>query len=61
MIVDVTDITMASLRRYFTEEEVIALVESGWDSDAGSHAGGISSDEEFELNVQLGLDNDFTW
>ena len=51
---------MASRRRYFTEEEVIALVESGWDSDAGSHAGGISSDEEFELNVQLGLDNDFT-
>ena len=50
---------MARRQRYLTEEEIAALVESGWNSDADSNAGGIPSDEEFVLNMQLGLDNDF--
>ena len=51
---------MASRQWYLTEEEIAALVESGWDSDADSNAGCISSDEELQLNMQLGLDGDFT-
>ena len=50
---------MASRSRYLTGEEIAALLESGWDSDADSKAGGISSDEEFVLNMQLGLDDNF--
>ena len=51
---------MVSWHRFLIELEVIALVESGWDSDADSNAGGISSDEECKLIVQPGLDYDFT-
>ena len=51
---------MASRWRYLTEEEIVGLVKSGWDSNADSNAGGSSSDQEFILNMQLSFDNDFT-